>query len=187
MAKGQQIKVETLAGILANLCSLWLGEMINNRERSARPQQPMRLISYLELLQVTRKDLCEMSAGHWNIAKEQVWSASIKKLQLVLSLQQCWSIYLPLWSTLKYLLKTTITWIAITLDIYGPQRMKPTDFGDPLTFPAAQSFHLFCETSQHMTIWEHREVYCTFVVLSEMSQQLLDEMPYDLIQMLMFL
>lgn len=56
--KGQQIKLETLAGILANLCSLRLGEIIISRERSARLQQPVRLSSFPELLQVTRKDFC---------------------------------------------------------------------------------------------------------------------------------
>lgn len=39
-------------------------------------------------------------------------------------------------------------------DIYGPQWMKPNDFGDTLTSPlaplASQSFHLSCEISQHL-------------------------------------
>lgn len=41
--KREQIKVETLAGILANLCFSRLGEVITSRERSARPQKPIRL------------------------------------------------------------------------------------------------------------------------------------------------
>lgn len=37
---------------------------------------------------------------------------------------------------LKYL--TTIEWIMkFCTDIHGPQRVKPTDFGDPLTIPLA--------------------------------------------------
>ncbi len=39
-------------------------------------------------------------------------------------------------------------------DIHVPQRMKPVDFGKPLTFPLApqayQTFYQSCELSQHL-------------------------------------
>ena len=64
-------------------------------------------------------------------------------------------------------------------DIHGPQRMNPTDLGDRLTFspPAGKSFHLF---------WEISTMRLIFMVLSEMSQQLLDELSWNLLQTFMF-
>ncbi len=47
------------------------------------------------------------------------------------------------------LIQTEISGWKFDTDIHGPQRMNPTDFGDPLTFPvlppASQSFHSSCE------------------------------------------
>lgn len=52
-------------------------------------------------------------------------------------------------------------------DIYGPQRMKPNDFGDTLTSPlapASQSFHLRCEISQHLLDGLPQTFSQTFIV-----------------------
>lgn len=44
--------------------------------------------------------------------------------------------------------------IAMIFDIHDPRRMIPDNYGDPLNVPVAppsvKSFHLFCETSQHL-------------------------------------
>ncbi len=44
--------------------------------------------------------------------------------------------------------------MKLGIDIHGPQRMNPTDFGDPLTHivpPPGQYFHLSCEISAGWT------------------------------------
>lgn len=57
--------------------------------------------------------------------------------------------------------------MKLCTNFHGSQRMNPTDFVDPLTFPPVPSWF-------------------TFVILSEMSTQLLNRLPYNLVHMLTF-
>lgn len=53
-------------------------------------------------------------------------------------------------------------------DVRGSQRMNPSDFDDPPTFPpvrsAGQGFHRFCEISQRPLDGSTRNLVQTFVI-----------------------
>ncbi len=75
------------------------------------------------------------------------------------------------------------------------QRMNPTNLGGPLTFHVGQSFHLSSEISQHLLdeLAQNQTKYLndsgdplTFVVLNEMSQQLLDGLSWNFVQTFRF-
>ncbi len=67
------------------------------------------------------------------------WQSPYDPVFCSLSVQLCPDVVLVLWDRQTWTNLTSIEWI------HGPQRMKPTDFGDALTFPLAppQGWHLW--------------------------------------------
>lgn len=130
--KREQIKLETLAGIWANLCSSRLGEIIISRERSARPQ-----CSFPELLQVMLGNK-QVGSQHQlksfnpfylydNVGLSAVRSTTCVQMEVSQQLMDG----LP-WNVLQTFIVHR-GWILLSS-----------------SSTSRSNFHLFCETSQHL-------------------------------------
>ncbi len=70
----------------------------------------------------------------------------------------------PLWSRLKYPNNHWMDAIKLFTDIHGPQRMNPSDLSDPLSLPPTTP-----------------TTRLTFV-FSEIASEILDDLPWNLVQ-----